>query len=131
MTREDAIEYIKLWCPYDKQNEIIEALSAEPQTDRERVIALRVNNRTCNQCKHYECFDRKEFPCIDCMAGCKDRFEAKSIEPQTANWEVYETLHGMWEGTQKFRCSACKEKVGVFKSNYCPNCGAKMKGDKE
>ena len=31
MTKEDAIEYIKLWCPYDKQNEIIEALSVEPQ----------------------------------------------------------------------------------------------------
>jgi hypothetical protein len=33
MTREDAIDYIKLWCPYGKHNEIIKALSAEPCED--------------------------------------------------------------------------------------------------
>lgn len=56
--------------------------SVEPQNsaDRERVIALRVNNKTCVQCKHYECFDKKEFPCIDCMLDCKDRFEPKPAE---------------------------------------------------
>ena len=27
---------------------------------------------------------------------------------------------------KKYACDKCGEKVGIFKSNYCPNCGAKM-----
>lgn len=30
--------------------------------------------RTCANCKHYK-RSGKEFPCIDCMMDCKDRFE--------------------------------------------------------
>ena len=42
-----------------------------------KVQKLKENNKTCVQCKNYKCFDRKEFPCIDCMLDCKDRFEPK------------------------------------------------------
>ena len=65
-----------------------------------------------------------------------------STEPQIGEWEVYEVLHGEWDGTKKYRCSRCKHKVGVFNTNFCPECGLKMsngkswersnmKGDKE
>lgn len=47
-------------------------------------------------------------------------------EPKTGKWKVVEVLHGEWEGTKMYACDKCGEKVGVFKSNYCPNCGAKM-----
>ena len=53
-------------------------------------------------------------------------------QPKTGHWIVTEVLHGEWEGTKKYACDKCGEKVGVFKSNFCPNCGAKMESeDKE
>jgi hypothetical protein len=33
MTKEDAKDYIREWCPYDKQDEIIKALEQEPCKD--------------------------------------------------------------------------------------------------
>ena len=32
MTREEAKDYIREWCPYDRQEEIIKALEQEPKT---------------------------------------------------------------------------------------------------
>ena len=51
----------------------------------------------------------------------------EALENQkTGHWIVYAELTGEWEGTKKYACDKCGEKVGVFKSNFCPNCGAKM-----
>ncbi len=36
MTREDAKDYIREWCPYGKQDEIINALDQEPILDKIR-----------------------------------------------------------------------------------------------
>lgn len=33
MTREEALDYIREWCPYGKQDEIIKALEQEPKTE--------------------------------------------------------------------------------------------------
>lgn len=52
--------------------------------------------------------------------------KALDQEPKTGHWIIVEELHGEWEGTKKYACDKCGEKVGVFKSNYCPNCGARM-----
>lgn len=55
----------------------------------------------------------------------------EALENQkTGHWVVYSELTGEWEGTKKYACDKCGEKVGVFKSNFCPNCGAKMEGEK-
>ena len=48
------------------------------------------------------------------------------VSQKIGHWVVYSELTGEWEGTKKYACDKCGEKVGVFKSNYCPNCGAKM-----
>ena len=53
------------------------------------------------------------------------------LKQRTGKWKVIEVLHGEWEGTKKYACDKCGEKVGVFKSNYCPNCGTKMEGEEE
>ena len=39
MTKEEAKDYIREWCPYDRQEEIIQALEQEPILDkiRERI----------------------------------------------------------------------------------------------
>lgn len=49
--------------------------------------------------------------------------------------------HGLWVINKKsellcYKCSECGYKVNFFwndcgNSNYCPNCGAKMDGDKD
>lgn len=44
-------------------------------------------------------------------------------QPKMGRWKIIEELHGEWEGTKKYACDKCGEKVGIFKSNYCPNCG--------
>lgn len=51
-----------------------------------------------------------------------------SVQPEqrTGTWKIVDVLHGEWEGTKKYACDKCGEKVGVFKSNYCPNCGRRM-----
>ena len=63
MTRKEAIEYIELWCPYDKQNEIIEALSAEPQGDlisrEEALMALTGMNFPTDRDKLIALFDKR------------------------------------------------------------------------
>lgn len=63
------------------------------------------------------------------------RFE-KAIKQAPAA-DVMEVRHGKWEvylGGKELMCSSCKatfwdeEQAGG--SNYCPNCGADMRGDK-
>lgn len=53
----------------------------------------------------------------------------KADSQKTGHWTVYAELTEEWEGTKKYACNKCGEKVGVFKSNFCPNCGAKMEGE--
>lgn len=46
MTREEAEDYIREWCPYDRQEEIIKALKLEPILDKIRaeIEELKPNN---------------------------------------------------------------------------------------
>lgn len=55
-------------------------------------------------------------------------------------YEVAEVRHGQWGGTQIIGydgihpvyakpCSECGYMTGLYKPNYCPNCGAKMNGE--
>ena len=62
--------------------------------------------------------------------------QAKYIE----SLGITEVVHGRWEKASEkmpiYRCSICKER-NLFKngynvlSNYCPNCGAKMDGERK
>lgn len=51
--------------------------------------------------------------------------------------DAVEVVHGRWEWPGPYRyngdgvigtCSVCKERLRLFATNYCPNCGAKMDG---
>ena len=57
-------------------------------------------------------------------------------------YEVAEVRHGTWGGAQIIGydgiypaygrlCSECGYMTELYKPNYCPNCGAKMDGEKE
>jgi hypothetical protein len=50
----------------------------------------------------------------------------------TGRWIVYDVVKfGDFVGTEKYECSKCHHRVGVFKGNFCPNCGAKMEVEDE
>ena len=83
-----------------------------------------------------EIFDDSEFSRYEAWYGTamKMAIEALKAEP---------VKHGEWENTKYInvrKCSCCQAEYGVFSNkywnsiedfNFCPNCGAKMKGDKE
>lgn len=52
-------------------------------------------------------------------------------QSKTGKWIVYYTVNfGDFAGTEKYECSECHHRVGVFNSKFCPDCGAKMEEDK-
>ncbi len=87
----------------------------------------------------------KQFVCGHCNEVCSE----EPCEPSDCDWmafidkepaaDVVEVRHGRWESTGVlvglmnfeyfYRCTACGRRGGDTKTNYCPNCGAKM--DKE
>ena len=72
-----------------------------------------------------------------------DELEAQGLKPEMLFkndhdeiiFEVPAEKTGKWKDCGEkepwYRCSECNEKVWGAHKNYCPNCGAKMKGDKE
>ena len=49
-------------------------------------------------------------------------------ERKNGKWKVYDVV---LDDVKKYCCPFCEEKVGVFATNYCPHCGAKMEGAEE
>ena len=47
---------------------------------------------------------------------------------QVGRWELVDYLFGRYGGGIAFRCTNCG-KSAYDKSNYCPNCGARMEKD--
>ena len=69
----------------------------------------------------------------------------KNIVKEQPTIDAVEVVHGRWVGVDStywrwyhdeakaierttYRCSECARK-SIIKTNYCPNCGAKMDGD--
>ena len=51
---------------------------------------------------------------------------------QTPTIDAVPVLHGRWEDAGHglvYKCSECGHLEDMFLSNYCPNCGAYMRGD--
>lgn len=49
----------------------------------------------------------------------------RDLARPTGKWIVYDVVKfGDFVGTEKYECSKCHHRVGVFKSNFCPNCGS-------
>lgn len=75
--------------------------------------------------------DREDF----CENRCKcntqacDKSECAIWRAPTA--DVEEVTHGEWVKYKPvhYECSMCGKKVGGSVSNYCPDCGADMRGE--
>jgi hypothetical protein len=75
----------------------------------------------CDNCPHFK-KDDGEYKCR-LIAD----FPPVTPKEKTGEWKIYRVVDfGDFKGIEKYKCSECGEKVGVFKSNFCPNCGAKM-----
>lgn len=88
-----------------------------------------MNNKSCYDCVHREVCASVEAGfsrCVEDVSKCKYFMDKSDFEP---------VRHGKWELVRlnnnfikyMYKCSICnKNQFG--KSEYCPNCGAKMGG---
>lgn len=81
----------------------------------------------CKQCIHYDVCE------IDYFDGFPDGCQHfKSKEDWNLFLEKLNNLfgvkHGYWDDFD--RCSVCK-KMELGRTNFCPNCGAKMDGEQK
>ncbi len=113
-------------------------MSKEKQIE-EMVAVVRDNTEACKTCSWY-----KEGLCIeDCELEednqkiCTDLYNAGYRKQSEGEWYV----NYMMSNTPSKRgrvihyktctCSVCGKRNGRSKTNYCPNCGAKMEGGAE
>ena len=86
----------------------------------------------CKDCIHYEICDKyvapnESFPEVD---GCK-AFKAKTdvVEVRHGEWVKKDLNNPLYESKQAPHCSICGE-MSFIRYKYCPNCGAKMDGER-
>lgn len=90
--------------------------------------------KTTNLEKLEELLPRKGYISVDKrggihIRGVKREWLDETSKDEMSEWEVYEEItSGMWKGIKKYKCPSCGEKVGIYTSNYCPNCGKKLIG---
>lgn len=86
--------------------------------------------KCCGECIYYN------FKTYKCTAGAKDTGKAEDPFYKDCQFlDVEPVRHGRWlcvdtDTERFFLCNRCKKKE-YWETNYCPNCGAKMDGDKE
>ena len=117
-TKESALDWLDNYLSLNERNNLIRALEQEPCED---AISRRA---VLDKKELVELEDGQSFYCIS--PEDVEALPPVTLQPKTGHWIIVEELHGEWEGVKKYACDKCGDKVGVFKSNYCPNCGAKM-----
>ena len=126
MTKEEAKDYIREWCPYDRQEEIIKALEQEPCEDcisRQAVLNMQYridDSATLSTSDVVNVDDIEDLPPV-------------TPQPKMGHWINQHVIYT--NATIDFKvCSECRyefsydAETGVSDANYCPNCGAKMEG---
>ena len=83
----------------------------------------------CKDCIHYEICDEYVSPCEsfpEVEGGCKCFKNAA---------DVVEVRHGEWkklyDKAPRYVCTACNHLFNNKEYKYCPNCGAKMDGERK
>lgn len=103
-------------CLYEALDLAIKALEQQPCEDcisREAVL---------------EILEKEEFK-GDAIYEIEKKLPSVTPTRPTGKWIVCDVVKfGDFVGTEKYECSKCHHRVGAFKSNFCPNCGAKMNG---
>ncbi len=128
MTREEAKDYIREWCPYDRQEEIIKALEQEPcedaisrqtlQTELENCEVVNVRDENDNFVGYYNA------DTVDSIL--------RNLPPVTPQQKM-----GRWiSGDDKCPCCGKSKYEDLdadiwadWRPKHCPNCGADMRGE--
>ena len=79
-----------------------------------------IEEMACKNCIHYEVCMYVNAQAVECA-----RAENCKLFRDTAGYR--KQSEGEWIGDWDYECSVCHE-YHDFKTNFCPNCGAKMKG---
>lgn len=116
MTREEAKDYIREWCPYDRQEEIIKAL--EQETSDDAVSRQYLIEKAISWKKHFHDSER--------YVGLTDIQNAPPVTPQqkVGHWIFVD------KAKEHARCSECDygdvDLVDGRVHDYCEKCGARM-----
>lgn len=109
-----------------------DAVSREDIKKIAKEMYLEVGNMDLDVHTISDCISYTASKCRQVLVDKLNNLPPVTPKPKTGKWIVYETVDfGEWKGTKKYACDKCGEKVGVFKSNYCPNCGLKMEGEED
>lgn len=88
-----------------------------------------MNNKSCYDCVHCDVCSSVEAGfsrCVEDVSKCKHFMDKSDFEPvKRGKWEIVRTHNNFIK--HMYKCSAC-EKNQFARSNYCPNCNAKMNG---
>lgn len=76
----------------------------------------------CNTCRYIN-LEWYEEPCDSCTMGGESNHYKPSAQ-RTGEW-----IHDGSDWTNRWICSKCGYKHFLEKTNYCPNCGADMRGE--
>ena len=129
MTKEEAMQEVKKAFEPAFANYIIIALTeGATVSDRsEDAISRQAAIDTIESWLSCDDYNEAERHIMRAMQSVLYDLPPVTPKEKTGRWEVYEVVDfGDFKGTEKYKCSKCGEKVGVFKSNFCPNCGKRM-----
>ena len=98
-----------------------------------KTVRLCVEQPCCDNCPRYDIDHAQETNdcCVHLLEDAADALEA--AEQRIAKLEAQLPKEGEWQDEQRGRwiyakCNLCG-KVQDVRSNYCPNCGARMRGE--
>ena len=68
---------------------------------------------------------------IDCMRSCiLDKRKVKKIsDVQPVKRGKWMSIGNQYEWLKTYTCSECRHSIVTYKCNYCPDCGADMRGE--
>ena len=124
MTNEEAKDYIREWCPYDKREKIINALEQQPCDDcisREDTLKKFKNTYFDNE---------TVIRCAELVLG-----GMPPVQPQRPKGKWIENLkYDPDIDGRHWYCSACHHEVDHIEykyDNFCSNCGSYMRGEED
>ena len=118
MTKEDAKDYIREWCPYDRCEEIIKALQQDPCED---MISRQAVMNCFKKWQPYMATRLGEFE--------KELLALPPVAPElkSGHWVDITNKNGT---VIAVRCSCCGQSPKhAIRSDFCPRCGSYNKAE--
>lgn len=115
MTRERAIEVLKAWD--------LNWSDSFTANEFEQAFAVAISALSENKT---QMIDKSNFDAEQYKTDLQSAYDCgynKALSENKGEW-----IHDKSDWKYRFNCSKCGYKLFEEKTNYCPNCGARMKG---